>query len=64
MKEELEFFDIKKKIKFKTMDWRIETKVAGNRTRYFAVAPVPGEMGREAWRIVSKEFADKNKMPM
>jgi hypothetical protein len=60
MKEELEFYDIKKKVKFKTMTWRIEIKVAGNRTRYFAVAPVPGE-GREAWRIVSKDFADKNK---
>lgn len=61
MKEDLEFYDIKKKVKFKTMDWRIETKVSGNRTRYFAVAPVPGE-GREAWRIVSKDFADKNRM--
>ncbi|MCH8337497.1 MAG: hypothetical protein IH858_01450 [Chloroflexi bacterium] len=58
--EELEFYDIKNKSKFKTENWRIETKISGNRTRYFAVGKVPGE-GREAWRIVSKDFAMKHK---
>ena len=59
MKDPLEFYDIKKKTKFTTTDWRIEIKVSGNRTRYFAVAPVAGE-DREAWRIVSKDFAMAN----
>lgn len=54
--EELEFYDIKNHTKFKSKDWRIETKTSGKRTRYFAVAPVPGE-GHKAWRIVSVNFA-------
>ncbi len=63
MAEALEFYDIKNKSKFTTESWRIEEKTSGNRTRYFAVAKVPGE-GREAWRIVSKDFAMKNKAGM
>ena len=60
MKESLEFYDIKEKGKFPSTEWRIEAKTSGNRTRYFAVAPVPTDPGREAWRIVSKDFADAN----
>jgi hypothetical protein len=59
MAESLEFYDIKNKSKFSSMSWRIESKTSGNRTRYFAVATVPGE-SREAWRIVSKDFAMRN----
>jgi hypothetical protein len=59
MKEELEFYDVKSKSKFKSTFWRIETKESKGRTRYFAVARVPGGT-HEAWRIVSKDFALAN----
>lgn len=61
MKEALEFYDIKKKSKFSTTEWRIEEKESKGRTRYFAVAKISGE-DREAWRIVSKDFAMANRM--
>lgn len=53
--EELEFFDVKTRTKFKTTEWRIETREARGQTRYFAVAKAPG--GHEAWRIISKALA-------
>ena len=56
MKESLEFYDIKEKGKFPSSEWRIVEKTSGNRTRYFAVAPVPTDPGREAGRIVGKDF--------
>ena len=59
MKEELEFFDVKTRTKFKATMWRIETKEAKGRTRYFAVTKAPGGT-HEAWRIVAKDFALKN----
>ncbi len=59
MKEELEFFDVKTRTKFKATNWRIETKEAKGRTRYFAVTKAPGGT-HEAWRIVAKDFALKN----
>ena len=60
MGEAKEFYDIKNKTKFSSTDWRIETKTdKSGRTRYFAVAHVPGET-REAWLIVSKDFAEAN----
>jgi hypothetical protein len=59
MKEELEFFDVKTRTKFKATEWRIETKEAKGRTRYFAVTKAPGGT-HEAWRIVAKDFALKN----
>jgi len=52
MKEELEFFDVKTRTKFKSTDWRIETKEAKGRTRYFAVTKSPAGT-HEAWRMVS-----------
>lgn len=59
MKQALSFYDIKKKSKFSSTEWKILTKTAKGRTRYFAVAPVVGE-SREAWLIVSKDFATAN----
>jgi hypothetical protein len=59
MKEEIEFFDVKTRTKFKATEWRIETKEAKGRTRYFAVTKAPGGK-HEAWRIVAKDFALKN----
>jgi hypothetical protein len=59
MKEELEFFDVKSRSKFKTTEWRIETKAAKGKSRYFAVAKVPGA-AHEAWRIVTEAFAKAN----
>jgi hypothetical protein len=59
MKEALEFYDVKSRSKFTSTEWRIETKEAKGRTRYFAVSKVPGA-AHEAWRIVSGDFAKKN----
>jgi hypothetical protein len=59
MPEELEFFDVKTRTKFKSSNWRIETKQAKGRTRYFAVTKAPAGT-HEAWRIVSKDFAKAN----
>ena len=55
-KQELEFFDVKTKDKFKTHEYRIVNKGGRN----FAVAKSKSGP-HECWRVVSKEFADKNK---
>lgn len=53
MAEELSFYDVKGKQKFKSSDYRLETRTskAGRKTR-FAVAKAPS--GIEAWRILGK----------
>lgn len=55
-KEEIEFFDVKSKQKFKSTDYRIEDKGG----RFFAVTKSP-EGTHECWRVVGKDFAAKNK---
>jgi len=50
MAEELSFYDVKGKKKFKTTKYRIEERNG----RRFAVAKVP-EAEHEAWRILSKK---------
>ncbi len=55
-KQELEFFDVKSKKKFKTDSYRIVTKGGRN----FAVAKSHSGP-HECWRVVSKDFAAKNK---
>ena len=52
----LEFYDVKSRQKFSTGEWRLETKTTKGKTRYFAVTKAPSS-GREAWLIVSREFA-------
>ncbi|OYT36550.1 hypothetical protein B6U91_00935 [Candidatus Pacearchaeota archaeon ex4484_71] len=65
-KEEVEFYDVKTKKKFKTTEYRIVEKVSESKssgkkvTRYFAVAKSL-EGPHECWRVVGKDFADKNK---
>ena len=55
-KEELEFFDVKTKKKFKTHEYKIVNKGGRN----FGVTKSPtGDY--ECWRVVSKDFAAKNK---
>jgi len=56
MKEEVEFFDVKSKKKFKTHDYRIVDKGG----RMFAVTKSPSGT-YECWRVVSKDFAEKVK---
>ena len=56
MAEELEFFDVKSKKKFKTTNYEIRVKKGRN----FAVTKSP-EGTHECWRVVSKDFAAKNK---
>ena len=55
-KQEIEFFDVKSKKKFKTTDYRIVNKGG----RMFAVTKSPTG-SYECWRVVSKDFAQKNK---
>lgn len=55
-KQELEFFDVKSKDKFKTTEYKIVNKSGRN----FAVAKSKSGP-HECWRVVSKEFAEKNK---
>jgi len=55
-KEELEFYDVKDKKKFKTMNYKIVDKSG----RKFAVTK--SQSGpHDCWRVVSKDFAAKNK---
>ena len=56
MAEEIEFFDVKTKSKFKTTSWKIVDKSG----RFFAVAKSPTGT-HECWRVVSKDFAHKHK---
>lgn len=65
-KEELEFFDVKSKEKFKTSDYRIVEKTSTSKstgkkvTRFFAVTKSKSGP-HECWRVVGKDFAAKNK---
>lgn len=59
MKPELEFYDVKSRSKFKTLEWRIESRESKGKMRYFAVAKVPGAT-HEAWLIVKESFAKEN----
>jgi len=55
-KEQVEFYDVKTKKKFKTSEYRIEVRSG----RSFAVAKSP-DGPHECWRVVGKDFAAKNK---
>ena len=61
MAQELEFYDVKSRSKFKTTEYRIEEKTStgknGNEiTRYFAVTKSPtGDY--ECWKILGKDLA-------
>lgn len=57
--EELEFYDVKTRSKFKSTNWRIEVKEKDGNKRYFAVTQSPAGT-HEAWRIVSADFASKH----
>ena len=57
-KQELEFFDVKSKKKFKASNYKIVDKGG----RMFAVTKCPAGSGtHDCWRVVSKDFAAKNK---
>ena len=54
--DELEFYDVKSKEKFKTTEWEVREKNG----RFFAVTKSPtGDY--ECWRVLSKEQAEKAK---
>lgn len=56
MKEYLEFYDVTRRKKFRSNNYRIEARCGGSgRQRYFAVDTSPG--GTESWRIVTEAFA-------
>lgn len=50
MPEELSFYDVKGKKKFKSSKYKVVTK----KGRKFAIAKAP--TGIDAWRIVGKDF--------
>lgn len=62
--EEIEFYDVKSKNKFKTTEYRLVekksvSKVSGKEiVRFFVVSKSPtGE--HECWKVVSKDTAEK-----
>ncbi|AJF62432.1 MAG: hypothetical protein QT11_C0001G0283 [archaeon GW2011_AR20] len=55
-KQKISFYDVKTKKKFETENYKIVDKSG----RKFAVSKSPAGT-HECWRVVSKEFADKNK---
>jgi hypothetical protein len=55
-KEELNFLDVKTKKQFKSSDYSIREKGG----RFFAVTKAPSGP-HESWRVISKDFAAKNK---
>ena len=56
MKEELEFYDVKSKSKFKSSDYRVEERNG----RFFAVTKSPSG-DYECWRVLSKVQAESMK---
>ena len=54
--EELSFYDVKTKGKFKTSDYQVKEKGG----RFFAVAKSKAG-SHECWRVLSKDQADKLK---
>jgi len=50
--EEMEFFDVKTKTKFKSSEFRVEER----KGRFFAVAKSPTGT-HECWRVLSKDKA-------
>jgi len=55
-KEQLEFYDVKRKNKFKTDTFRVEERSG----RFFAVAKSPAG-SHECWKVLSKDAAAKLK---
>ncbi len=53
----IEFFDMKTKKKFRTDNFRLETRPARGRITHFAVAD--NSSGSESWKIISKDNYDK-----
>ena len=56
MSEEIEFYDVKSKSKFKATEYDVREK----KGRYFAVAKSPSGT-HECWRVLSKDHAMKLK---
>ena len=55
----LKFYDVSKKESLETDKYKLRTRETKKGTKYFAVAI--NDKGKEVWRIVSKDFYDKNK---
>lgn len=55
----LKFYDVSKKESLTTDKFKLIVKNTKAGKRYFAVAI--NDNGKEVWRIVSKDFYDKNK---
>lgn len=55
----LKFYDVKAKKAFNTDKYKLISKMTKGGVRYFAVTDGPS--GKKAYRIVSKDFYNKNK---
>lgn len=55
----LKFYDLQKQKSFETNKFELRMKNTSKGKRYFAIA-ITGT-GKESWRIVRKDFYDKNK---
>ncbi|KKM00528.1 hypothetical protein LCGC14_1803470 [marine sediment metagenome] len=55
----LKFYDLKRRKSFTTDKYRLTSKRTKSGMRYFAVTKAPSKT--ESWRIVSKDFYQKNK---
>ena len=58
MPEEIEFYDLKSKNRFKSTDYRVEKRTTNGTDRFFAVAKSPtGDY--ECWKVLGKEQAQR-----
>lgn len=59
MKQRLDFYDLRKKKKFFSTNYKLLRKKTKKGVRYFAITKSPN--GTESWRVVSEQFFKKNK---
>ena len=55
----LKFYDLKKRKSFNSDKYKLTSKRTKSGMKYFAVTQAPSKT--ESWRIVSKDFYNKNK---
>ncbi len=55
--EEMEFYDVKSKAKFKTTTYEIRERDVKGKPRFFAVAAAPKPGTHECWRVVGADKA-------
>jgi hypothetical protein len=59
MKQKLDFYDLKKKKKFSTNDYKFIVKKTQKGIKHFAIATAPS--GIKSWRVIADSFYKNNK---